>query len=170
MNYSRLILNDVANGPGIRVTLFVSGCSHRCKGCFQPETWNFNNGLLFTNEIMNVILTHSQENKFIKGLSLLGGDPCDNLEEILELTKKYKETFNDKKTIWLWTGYTYEKIIEDENKKHLLDFIDVLVDGKFIEEEKDLMLQYKGSRNQRVIDVQKTKAKGKIVLIDNTED
>ena len=170
MNYSKLVLNDIANGPGIRTTLFVSGCTHHCKGCFQPETWNFTNGLPFTSNIIDAIILHSKKNQFVKGLSLLGGDPFDNIEGVLELSKRYKETFKNEKTIWLWTGYTYEEIIKDKEKMKLLEYIDVLIDGKFVEEEKDLMLKYKGSRNQRVIDMKRTRTLCKISLVDDTED
>lgn len=163
MYYSKIKFNDIANGPGLRLSLFTSGCTHHCKGCFQPETWNFNNGEPFTSDIQNYIIEKSHS-KYIAGLSLLGGDPLDNLDGILPLLKKYREVFGNTKTIWLWTGYLFEEIINDEHMSKVLPFVDVIIDGEFKEDFKDITLKYMGSSNQRVIDVPKTIEAGVIVL------
>lgn len=165
MFYSKIKVNDVANGPGLRVSLFTSGCTHHCKGCFQPETWNFNNGEPYTSDVQKNIIEKSHS-KYIAGLSLLGGDPLDNVEGILTLLKEYREVFGNTKTIWLWTGYLFEEIINDEQMSKVLPFVDVIIDGQFIEELKDITLKYKGSTNQRVIDIPKTMETGSIVLYD----
>lgn len=165
MFYSKIKVNDVANGPGLRVSLFTSGCTHHCKGCFQPETWNFNNGEPYTSDVQKNIIEKSHS-KYIAGLSLLGGDPLDNVEGILTLLKEYREVFGNTKTIWLWTGYLFEEIINDERMSKVLPFVDVIIDGQFIEELKDITLKYKGSTNQRVIDIPKTMETGSIVLYD----
>lgn len=165
MFYSKIKVNDVANGPGLRVSLFTSGCTHHCKGCFQPETWNFNNGEPYTSDVQKNIIEKSHS-KYIAGLSLLGGDPLDNVEGILTLLKEYREVFGNTKTIWLWTGYLFEEIINDERMSKVLPFVDVIIDGQFIEDLKDITLKYKGSTNQRVIDIPKTTETGSIVLYD----
>ena len=165
MYYSKIKINDVANGPGLRISLFTSGCTHHCKGCFQPETWNFNNGEPYTSDVQKNIIEKSHS-KYIAGLSLLGGDPLDNVEGILTLLKEYREVFGNTKTIWLWTGYLFEEIINDERMSKVLPFVDVIIDGQFIEELKDITLKYKGSTNQRVIDIPKTMETGSIVLYD----
>lgn len=165
MYYSKIKVNDVANGPGLRISLFTSGCTHHCKGCFQPETWNFNNGEPYTSDVQKNIIEKSRS-KYIAGLSLLGGDPLDNVEGILTLLKEYREVFGNTKTIWLWTGYLFEEIISDEQMSKVLPFVDVIIDGQFIEDLKDITLKYKGSKNQRVIDIQKTMKTGSIVLYE----
>lgn len=163
MYYSKIKFNDVANGPGLRVSLFTSGCKHHCKGCFQPETWNFTNGELFTLDTQKYIIEKSN-NKYIAGLSLLGGDPLDNVDGILPLLKKYREVFGSTKTIWLWTGYLFEEIINDKKMSQVLPFLDVLIDGQFKEELKNITLKFKGSSNQKVIDVSETLKTGELVL------
>ena len=137
MYYSKIKLNDVANGPGLRVSLFTSGCTHHCNGCFQPETWNFTNGELFTEETQQYIIEKSKS-RYTAGLSLLGGDPLDNVDGILPLLKEYRKTFGNTKTIWLWTGYLFEEILNDEKMSKILPFLDVLIDGKFIQDLKKL--------------------------------
>lgn len=129
MYYSKIKFNDVANGPGLRLSLFTSGCTHHCKGCFQPETWNFKNGEPFTLETQKYIIEKSK-NKYIAGLSLLGGDPLDNVDGILPLLQEYRKTFAATKSIWLWTGYLFEEILKDDLKSKVLPFIDVIIDGK----------------------------------------
>ncbi|WP_394903559.1 anaerobic ribonucleoside-triphosphate reductase activating protein [Clostridium butyricum] len=165
MYYSKIKFNDVANGPGLRLSLFTSGCTHHCKGCFQPETWNFKNGEPFTLETQKYIIEKS-ENKYIAGLSLLGGDPLDNVDGILPLLQEYRKTFAATKSIWLWTGYLFEEILKDDLKSEVLPFIDVIIDGKFEENLKDITLKYKGSTNQRVIDVKKSVDTHTVVLYD----
>jgi len=147
MYYGEIKDCDIANGEGVRVSLFVSGCRNQCKGCFQPETWNFNYGREFTQETEKYILEKLKP-EWIDGLSLLGGDPMEpeNQNVLLPFLQKVKDKFPDK-TVWMYTGYTYEDI----KNCTILKYVDVLVDGKFIEEEKDITLQFRGSRNQRII-------------------
>lgn len=151
MKYQNITTDDMLNGEGLRVVLWVSGCSHHCKGCHNPITWNPDDGLEFDDSVKQEIfeqLSHS----YIQGLTLSGGDPMypGNRDAVTELAKKVKEKFSDK-DIWLYTGYSIEEI---QNEK-ILDFIDVLVDGPFIEELKDNTLQWRGSANQRVIFLEK---------------
>ncbi|WP_294407432.1 anaerobic ribonucleoside-triphosphate reductase activating protein [uncultured Clostridium sp.] len=163
MYYSKIKYNDVANGPGLRTSLFTSGCTHHCKGCFQPETWNFKNGEPFTAETIKQIIEKSS-NRYTAGLSLLGGDPLDNVQGILPLLGEFKQTFGHTKTIWLWTGYRFEEILKDDLKSKVLPFVDVIVDGRFEEDLKDITLKYMGSTNQMVIDVPKSLETASIVL------
>ena len=154
MYYSGLNVVDTANGPGVRVSLFVSGCELKCPGCFNPEAQNPKFGKRFTDETFNELI-EALRPKHIKGLSLLGGDPLypNNRYKIATIIKRVKQLYN--KDIWLWTGYEIEYLREqaktDEYLKFILDNVDVIVDGPFIEEKKDLTLQYRGSSNQRVI-------------------
>lgn len=147
MRYGAIKPYDIANGPGVRVSLFVSGCRHHCPGCFQPETWAFDYGDEFTEDTMNEIL-NALEPQEIQGLSLLGGDPLEpeNEKELIPLVKAAKERFPEK-DIWLYTGCIYEEVKD----RPILEYIDVLVDGPFIESQKDLMLEFRGSKNQRII-------------------
>lgn len=159
MNYAKVKKTDVANGPGIRVSLFVSGCSHHCEGCFNPETWDFRYGQLYTADTEQEIL-EALKPDYIRGLSLLGGEPWEipNRLEVLELVKRVREAYPEK-DIWCYTGYDYEKDLLrwiDEGRaevEELLKRIDVLVDGPFEEERKNLRLPFRGSENQRLIDV-----------------
>ena len=162
MNYSQIRSLDIANGPGCRITIFCSGCTNRCPGCFQPETWDFSYGKEFTEDTLNSILELAKSD-YIQGLSVLGGEPVHprNLPEVLKLTRKFKEVYPEK-DIWLWTGYLLEEVFED-----LVDSeIDVIVDGRFVEELKDLRLKYRGSKNQRVISLKETIRTGEITLIE----
>jgi len=171
MHYASIKKYDVANGEGIRISLFVSGCPHHCKNCFNPEAWDQKFGEPFTEKEEQDILEFL-ENDFIAGLSLLGGEPLfpSNQQGLLPLLRKVKQKFPDK-PIWCYTGYLFDKeILEDmyqKNKytKEFLSYIDVLVDGRFIEELKDLSLFFRGSSNQRIIDVQKSLKNKKIVEI-----
>lgn len=170
MNYAEIKYNDVANGPGVRTTLFVSGCTHKCKGCFNQIAWDFNYGKEFTEKTINDII-ESLKPDYITGLTLLGGEPFEhsNQKGLLPLLRKVKELFPSK-TIWCFSGYLFDREILDDmcNKwsetKEMLSYIDVLVDGRFIEEQKNLMLQFKGSENQRTIMVQESLRKGEVVL------
>lgn len=160
MRYGKINTVDIANGPGIRVSLFVSGCRNRCKGCFNPETWSFDYGEPYTlwtgEEILDAL-----NPKYIAGLSILGGDPFEpeNIETVTDLCRMVKKFFPDK-TIWIYTGYLYE----DFKYFEIMDYIDVLVDGPFIESEKDLRLAFRGSKNQRIIDVQASRSSGSVTL------
>lgn len=169
MNYAEIKKCDVANGPGVRVSLFVSGCTHHCKECFNPETWDFNYGQPFTKDTEAEILK-CLEPDYIKGLTLLGGEPLEhcNQQGLLPLLKKVKELYPGK-SIWCFTGYDFEKDVtgrmadEWEETKELLSYIDVMVDGEFIADQKDLGLAFKGSSNQRTILVQESLVSGNIV-------
>lgn len=144
---------DVGNGPGIRVSVWVSGCSHRCKGCHNQNTWKWKQGKVLTQELIEKILK-SCGPEHIRGLTLTGGDPLfpKNREGITELCKQFKEMFGNTKSIWLWTGYNYEDI-KDLN---IIKYLDTIVDGKYMEEYKDVSLPYSGSSNQRIINLWST--------------
>jgi len=160
MRYNKIRKMDISNGPGIRVSIFFQGCSFHCKNCFNPDTWDFNGGREFNDDIINHILELSSPNH-ITGLSILGGEPMHpkNIEGTLKLARLFKEKYPNK-TIWCWTGFKFEDI----KNKDVFNYIDVLVDGQFREEEFDSKLKYKGSKNQRVIDVKKTINNNKIEL------
>lgn len=170
MNYADIKYIDVANGPGIRVSLFVSGCTHHCKNCFNPETWDFNYGKPFTETEINQIIDYLKPNH-ISGLSLLGGEPFEysNQQGLLPLVRKVKEQYPEK-TIWCYTGYKFDKDIKEKmmvmwpETRELINYIDYIVDGEFIEELKDLKLRFKGSSNQRIINVKESLATDSIVL------
>lgn len=170
MNYSDIKNYDIANGPGVRVSVFVSGCTHHCKGCFNPETWDFNNGTPFTGETINEIIKMLKKH-YIAGLTLLGGEPLEhsNQQGLIPLVKKVRETFPDK-SIWCFTGYDFEKDVMGKmyadwpETKDLLSYIDVIVDGEFVEELKNVNLRFKGSSNQRTILVKDTIESKKITL------
>lgn len=150
MNYMKIIKDDLINGSGVRCTLFVSGCSHGCSGCYSSHTWDYRSGTPFGEEQINTIREELSK-PYVEGLTLLGGDPLmpKNISTVLELCKVLKEEFPNK-NIWCWTGYTLEEV--QENHAHdILNYIDVLVDGKFIEELKNLRLPFRGSENQRVL-------------------
>lgn len=169
MNYASIKNCDIANGVGVRISLFVSGCRHHCKNCFNFEAWDFNYGEPFTDVQKKEIIDLLKPN-YIQGLSLLGGEPMEpeNIVELVPFIKEVKETYPDK-TIWCYSGFTYEYLTEEMPKRckevtEFLDMIDILVDGKFVEELKDIKLRFRGSSNQRVIDVKKTKEKNEIVI------
>lgn len=161
MRYGKINKTDIANGPGVRVSLFVSGCRNRCKGCFNPETWSFDYGEKFTAEVLNEILV-ALNREYISGLSILGGDPFEpeNLEWVEAICFFVKARYPDK-TIWVYTGYLYE----DLKDLDIMTLIDVLVDGPFIEAEKDLRLKFRGSQNQRIIDVKASRSSDTIKLL-----
>lgn len=171
MNYGEIKKNDIANGEGVRTSLFVSGCRHHCKNCFNQSTWDFGFGELFTEKTMEEIFD-SCAPSWVNGLSLLGGEPFEpeNQKVLLPFLIMFKERFPDK-TIWCYSGFTLEEITGREKSRahtdissEMLNLIDVLVDGKFIEEQKDISLVFRGSANQRIIDVKKTMADKSITL------
>lgn len=172
MNYATIKECDVANGPGVRVSLFVSGCNHHCKGCFNSEAWDFCYGNKFDENTINRIL-EDLDKDYIEGLSLLGGEPLEHVNQqgLLPLVKKVKERFPNK-TIWCYTGFDFEKDVmgtmcnKFDETKELIDNFDVVVDGKFVEEKKNPSLKFRGSENQRLIDVKKTMKENKIVWAD----
>ncbi|NLL70589.1 MAG: anaerobic ribonucleoside-triphosphate reductase activating protein [Epulopiscium sp.] len=165
MYYSSYKKYDVLNGVGLRHSLFVSGCTHYCKGCFNKRAWDFTYGEVFTEEMQDQIIKDINNSEIhIKGLSVLGGEPFDNVLELYPFIEKFK-TKCVNKDLWIWSGYTFEEIVTDDLKKNLLTFADVLIDGRYMEEKRDLTLKFRGSSNQRVIDVQKTLSQNKIVLL-----
>ena len=162
MNISTIKYFSTVNGDGFRTAVFVSGCRLHCKGCFNYEAWDFNHGVKLIDEIIDKIL-ESIEPDYIKGLSILGGDPFEpeNQQTVYELCKIAKACYRQK-DIWAWTGFMWEDI----QNSHILDYVDVLVDGPFILEQKDLCLAYRGSRNQRVIDVKKSRVANGVVQLE----
>lgn len=164
MNYMDIKKYDIANGVGIRVSLFVSGCTHKCKGCFNADAWDFNSGKKFDDNVFSELL-NALNNYYIKGLTLIGGEPFENnnAKELIPYIKKIKEILPSK-DIWAYSGYTYEEILNDNEKYELLKFVDVLVDGRFILELKNPSLAFRGSSNQRIIDIKKSLKKGEVIL------
>ena len=167
MNYGEIKNFDIANGEGVRVSLFVSGCTHHCKNCFNKETWDFNYGQLFTEETEKEILA-ALEPAYIKGLTLLGGEPFEpqNQGAIVELLRQVKKEYPDK-SIWAFSGYLFDKDITSGrlgDTSEYLSYLDVLVDGPFVEAKKNLSLRFRGSENQRLIDVPASLTAGEIVL------
>ena len=170
MNYANIKSRDIANGPGIRVSLFVSGCTHRCPGCFNREAWDFTYGEPFDQSVIDRILADLSP-AFISGLTLLGGEPFDprNQSAVLELLRQVRAAYPEK-SIWAFTGYLFDRDIlsgrlgDWEITKEFLSYLDVLVDGPFIMSKKNLSLRFRGSENQRLIDVPASLASGSIVL------
>ena len=164
MNYAKIRKLDVTNGPGIRTTLFVSGCTHNCEGCFNKEQQDFNYGNKFTKETEDEFIQLTK-NKQIKGVNILGGEPMQQImdDTLLNLLKRIK--LETDKPILLWSGYTFEEIVNNPKRLEILREVDVLIDGKFQVDKRDIMLKYRGSSNQRVIDVKKSLEQGNIVEI-----
>lgn len=160
MRYHNITKDDMLNGDGLRVVLWVSGCSHHCQGCQNPVTWDHSDGLIFDENALNEIDDQLEKN-YISGITLSGGDPLfiGNRQDILVLCKYVKELFPNK-NIWLYTGYVYEEVSDLE----IMDYIDILVDGPYIERMRDTSLKWRGSSNQRVIDIKETHKAGKVVL------
>ena len=172
MNYSVIKNCDIANGPGCRIVLFVSGCTHHCKECFQPETWNFGYGQPFTQETVDEILRLLAPS-YIAGLTLLGGEPFEpqNQPALLDLVRQVRAKYPHK-SIWSFSGYTYEQITSwtlgpRAITEEFLSLLDVLVDGEFVVEKKNLNLRFRGSSNQRIIDLNKTRETGVLTLWDD---
>ncbi|MDE7329606.1 MAG: anaerobic ribonucleoside-triphosphate reductase activating protein [Clostridia bacterium] len=172
MNYAKIKPFDVADGPGVRVSLYVSGCRNKCKNCFNPETWDFNYGEPFTKEVENSII-ESLKPQYIKGFTLLGGDPFEpeNQIALAPFLEKIKKLYPEK-SVWCYTGYDYERDLltgkkgDAETVMRMLNCIDVLVDGRFAEELKDLSLRFRGSSNQRIICVPESLKQDKTILWD----
>ena len=172
MNYATFRTHDVANGPGVRVSLFVSGCTHRCRGCFNAEAWDFSYGEPYTEELEQKILDALSPD-YIKGFSLLGGEPFEpsNQAVLADLLEKIKKAY-PKKTVWCYSGYSFTDDIlpcrlgNPDVTKRMIKCIDVLVDGRFIEEKKDLSLRFRGSSNQRIINVPASLESGDVILCE----
>lgn len=170
MNYATIKNCDIANGPGVRVSLFVSGCTHRCKGCFNEVAWDFNYGQPFTQDTINDIIKMLSAD-YVKGITLLGGEPFEpeNQPAILDLLRQIKKQYPDK-SVWVFSGYLFDKDILSgrlgswEITEEYLSYVDVLVDGPYVESLKDLTLRFRGSSNQRIIDVPASLSQGKVIL------
>ncbi len=175
MHYSTIKDCDIANGIGVRITLFVSGCTNHCKNCFQPQTWDFDFGEPFTEETEEKLLEMLKPD-YINGLTLLGGEPMEpqNQRALVPFLKRVRKAYPNK-NIWCFTGFTYEILKTDgshprcEVTDEMLSLIDVLVDGKYVDELKDLTLQFRGSSNQRLIDMVKTRENGEVTLLPNND-
>ncbi len=163
MRYNKIRKMDISNGPGIRVSIFMQGCTFNCKNCFNQETHDFKGGEEFTQETIDKVLKLC-ENEHISGLSILGGEPMHpiNIEGTTKLAKAFKEKYPNK-NLWIWTGFLFDRDLKD---KEVLNFIDVLVDGQYVDELHDFTLKWRGSSNQRVIDVKKSLKNNKIVLYE----
>ena len=163
MRYALIREMDVTNGNNIGISIFVQGCNFHCKGCFNPETWDYDGGKLFTDKTFDKIIKISDK-PYIKRLSVLGGEPLSdkNIIDMYSFLESYKKIFPNKE-IWLYSGYKFEEIKSNSNKNRILQYIDILIDGQFVEELKDLSLYYRGSSNQRVIDVNESLQQNKII-------
>lgn len=170
MHFGQIKTADSANGLGIRLTLFVSGCTNHCKGCFQPQTWDFNYGLEFTKEYEDYILKELSK-PFYDGLTLLGGEPFEpeNQRALVKLLRRIKQELPER-TIWSFTGFVMDRDLVPGGRKHcevtdeMLSMLDMLIDGPFIEEKKNISLRFRGSENQRIIDMNETRKQGKIII------
>ncbi len=163
MRYNKIRKMDIANGPGVRVSVFMQGCSFHCKNCFNPETHDFNGGKEFTDEVIKHILELCDKD-YIEGLSILGGEPMHptNIDGTAKLAKAFKEKFPNK-NVWVWSGFLFDKNLKDTEA---VKYIDVLVDGQYVDELHNPLLKWKGSSNQRVIDVQKSLKENKVIEIE----
>lgn len=160
MRYGQLRKFDIANGEGIRTSLFVTGCTHNCPGCFNEEYQSFSAGMLWDEKAEEMLIEYTK-NPQVKGLTILGGEPMENTDGLIPVVQRVKKEVN--KSIWIYSGYRWEEIIKDKKMKELLQFTDILVDGPFKIDLKDLSLKFRGSSNQRIIDVQKSLVNGQIV-------
>lgn len=163
MNYAQIRKYDIANGPGVRTTIFLTGCTLNCKNCFNKEYQNFHFGKVFDEKAFDEVMDCLSDAN-ISGLSVLGGEPFDNLAGLKEFITKVRA--NSEKDIWVYSGYTFEELLEKDGAMDVLKNIDVLVDGRFVEDLKDLKLKFRGSSNQRIIDVKRTLEEDEILLMD----
>ena len=170
MHIGEILTADSANGTGIRLSVFVSGCTNHCKGCFQPQTWDFSYGELYTADTEDFILRELSKN-YYSGLTILGGEPFElsNQQEIVKLLRRVKKELPSK-NIWIYTGFTYDKDLVEGGSRYIdctdeiLEYTDILVDGQFVEELKNISLNFRGSENQRIIDMKQTRSLNKVVL------
>ena len=165
MRYNLIRKMDISDGPGVRVSIFMQGCAFHCKNCFNSETWDFNGGKEFTQDTINEVLDLCSQGH-IKGLSILGGEPMhpNNIDGTTKLAKAFKEKYPEK-NLWVWSGFKFDKDLKD---KEVLKYVDVLVDGTYMDELHNPKLKWRGSSNQRVIDVQKSLQTNEVVLVENT--
>ena len=163
MNISGINFESVVDGEGVRVVIFVSGCLHNCKGCHNPTSHNFDNGRKLDDALQNEVIDYIKQTPYISGLTLSGGDPMYSAEEIISFVETIKNDI-ESSTVWVYSGFKYEDILKDSKMLSLLKICDVLVDGEFILEQRDTTLPYKGSRNQRIIDIQKSMKENDIIL------
>ena len=161
--YAAIETYDIQNGKGFGVTLFVQGCSHHCPGCHNPTTWDFDGGFLFDENTLTKFV-NAMGNPNIRRLTISGGEPFDQFCAVLALCKTVKQTWPEK-DIWIFTGYTYEELMKAGWTKEISEYCDVIVDGEFRQEQRDITLAFRGSSNQRIIDVKRTKAEGHVVLM-----
>ena len=166
MRYNKIRKMDISDGPGIRVSIFMQGCTFNCKNCFNKETHDFKGGVEFTDDVINKVLDLASKD-YIVGLSILGGEPMHpiNIEGTTKLAKAFKERYPDK-SIWVWTGYLFDQYLID---KEVTNYLDVVVDGQYVDELHDFRLKWKGSSNQRVIDVKKSKQAHKVILFEEKD-
>lgn len=164
MRYNKIRKMDISNGPGVRVSLFVQGCTFNCKNCFNPETHDFNGGKEFTKETIEHILSLC-ENENVEGLSILGGEPMHpkNIDGVTELAREFKKCFPNK-NLWAWTGFLFDQYLKD---KEIAKYLDVVVDGQYVDELHNFLLKWRGSSNQRVIDVKKSLKENKVVELED---
>lgn len=175
MYYGALKKTDIANGPGVRVSLFVSGCTHHCKECFNPETWDFSYGEEYTDKVTAEIL-EALKPDYIRGITILGGEPFepDNQRGLLSLYHAVRDRY-PKKSIWVYSGYTLDRELWQESRARIditdeiLSMIDVLVDGEFVLEQKNISLKFRGSENQRIIDLRKSLAARDVIVLSDDE-
>lgn len=165
MNVSGINFESIADGEGVRVVVFISGCLHNCKGCHNPASHSFTAGQPFTSDLQDKIVAYIKNTPFISGLTLSGGDPMYSAEELIPFVQKLRSEV-DGVTVWIYSGFLYEEIKQNEEMSELLKQCDVLVDGEFVLEQRDITLAYKGSQNQRIIDIQKSMTNNKIILYE----
>lgn len=163
MRYGQIRKFDVANGPGIRTTFFVTGCTHHCPECFNEEYQDFNAGEIWTDEQTQEVINYLNQD-VVDGLTILGGEPFQNTEDLIKIISEIKKSSN--KSIWIYSGYTYDELVKNPKQKELLELVDVLVDGLFKIDLKNLKLKFRGSSNQRIIDIKKTLLNNEIVIWD----
>ncbi len=167
MRYNKIRKMDISNGPGVRVSIFMQGCALHCEGCFNKETWDFNAGEEFTNETINKVLELCKPDTIV-GLSILGGEPMHpmNIEGTTALAKAFKEAYPDK-SLWAWSGFLFDRDLKD---KEVMKYLDVLVDGQYVDALHDFRLEWRGSSNQRVIDVQRSLEAGEVVFYEKDRE
>ena len=159
------IKESINEGESLRSVIYISGCKHQCKNCFSRQTWDFKYGIEFTDKIQNKIINDIKDNSLVKGLTICGGDSFFSPLDMVKFIEKFKKELPNH-TVWVYTGFTYEQILENEDMLEYLKLVDVIIDGRFVEEEKDLTLKFRGSKSQRLINVQESLKQNKVILYD----